>query len=324
MATEADIAHGIKIMAAAGLGVPEGWRGLSGSEIARLTAPLLADVPADALLVAAARFATEHAGRGWMPTVPAWRAAAMPRPAEADADTAWGLCRRLRDEHVAPPLPPGESLPWPLADDKHEAQVRWACILAAGGLPALRADREAAQRWRERWRERYAHHVETARQGFREIPSRFPGVRPVRQPVSAAASTWAATANVDAAWADLRLRIIAAGDRAPQDPTQPTRDRPWTLPEGEHDAVALHTAILAVGWREIIPASETRESAENPAAHDASVSARAAAFRRAYEAGGKRAAADRQIADHRRLLAVVEGVADGMRAPGARRLGVAP
>ena len=42
MATEADIAHGIKIMAAAGLGVPEGWRGLSGSEIARLTAPLLA------------------------------------------------------------------------------------------------------------------------------------------------------------------------------------------------------------------------------------------------------------------------------------------
>lgn len=282
------------------LRVPDVWR-TNPRESLAVWREALPDVTGAEFRAAVAILARDTSDTRGFVTLPKVLAVLRPHVG-ADPDAAWGLCRRLRDLHEVPPLPPGESAPWPLADDSREALVRWLCLADVGGIAVLRSEPAAMARWRDA----YAARVEQARRPFVERPSRYPGMRPDRRPVSPEARAWAANADPAAALGDLKQRVRLAGGRWPQDPTEPAGRRAWTLPHDEgHDVAALYAAIQAVGWSEIWPARDGRDGSDDPASWDASVSAKAASFRRAFEAASRRA----RIAERAEQRAQIAGTA---------------
>ena len=270
MASEAIVLRAFGVLRSCGFVSPDGMaRDVEAA--AAVWAAVLRDVSDHDLTRAVALWA--RGGSPWWPKPGELRALVAER--EQPADAAWGHVLSLARLHPhGLPLDPAGRLPWRLSDDPDEEYARWSGVQAVAstwaGLVSLVSDSRAADGFRA------AYDARATRAAFLSVSrTRLLGAQPNR---------WAEVADSGTAWvAVVRLAGQHGADDPPEPVGAPARFRLHDDPATE---ARLYSAVAALGGWQVVQAEAAQAQPSD---------AKAAAFRRAFEAGASVAALPERV-----------------------------
>lgn len=252
MASENGIMHAFATLAGLLLPVPKAWLGDTETDCPRRRATArgwaiaLADVPDEAVVSACVRYAQEPKAAGafvktW-PQLDDVRRLAGGSGSSLVGVPSLALGRLIDVAHVHSnklPLTPGEPEPYRLATWPAEEQVRWSCLLAAGGPAVVRTGGHEVRRV----------FLATYERAITDDRTRWDDPSSARRRERAALlhrrhpDPWHRRADAARAWVEV-VEALAGHEHDPALPSDPDRFR---LSDDAADEAALDAALRAVG-----------------------------------------------------------------------------